>query len=79
MANTSSVLTKEEMIDLTDRQLPSKQIDWLKQNGWKYAVSASGRPKVSREYFSFKMGATVAEPSDIDQEPDFSHWTKSNK
>ncbi len=73
---TSSFMSKEELIELTDRQLPSKQIEWLKKNGWRYVVSAAGHPKVSREYFSFKMGTAVAEPTDLGQEPDFSHWTK---
>lgn len=71
---SNSFMTKEELIELTDRQLPSKQIDWLRKNAWKYAVSATGRPKVSREYFSFKMGTAIAEPKDLGQEPDFSHW-----
>lgn len=69
-------LTQDDLIELTDRQLPSKQIDWLKRNGWKYAVSAAGRPKVSREYFSFRMGAAVEEPKDHEQEPDYSGWIK---
>lgn len=77
MDTASSFLTREEMIELTDRQLPSKQIEWLKKNGWKHAVSAAGLPKVSREYFGFKMGTSVAEPTDLGQEPDFSHWEKS--
>lgn len=72
---SDSFLTKEELIELTDRQLPSKQIEWLKRNGWKYAVSAADRPKVSREYFDFRMGKAPDEPIDIErQEPNFSHW-----
>ncbi len=73
---TGSFLTKEELIDLTDRQLPSKQIEWLKKNGWKYAVSAAGRPKVSREYFSFRVGKTEEEPLNGETEPDFFGWMK---
>ncbi len=76
---TSSFLSKEELIELTDRQLPSKQIEWLKKNSWKYAISAACRPKVSRDYFNFKMGTAVAEPNDCAQEPDFSRWMKSEK
>lgn len=71
-------MTKEELIELTDRQLPSKQIEWLKRNGWKYAVSAAGRPKVSRDFFDFKMGRATDEPPDIAQEPDFSGWIKKH-
>lgn len=71
MSNT--YLTKDEMIELTDRQLPSKQIEWLKRNGWKFAVSAAGHPKVARTYHEFRLGTVEAEPQG-EEEPDFSHW-----
>lgn len=73
MSTPTIHLSAIELQDLTDRQLPSKQIAWLKENGWKFAVSAAGRPKVARVYYDFKMGAREQEP-DHDQEPDFSHW-----
>lgn len=76
---TDSFLTKEELIELTDRQMPGKQIEWLDKSGWKYVVSAAGRPKVSREFFRLKMGTAVAEPNDLGQEPDFSHWAKNGE
>lgn len=72
-------LTQNDLIELTDRQMPSKQIEWLKQNGWKFAVSAAGRPKVSREYFSFKMGIGTDEPKDSEIEPDWSSWDIRSK
>lgn len=73
MSNT--YLTKEEMIELTARQMPGKQIEWLKRNGWKFAVSAAGHPKVARTYHEFRLGTALIEP-DVEQEPDFSHWMK---
>ena len=77
MSIKSTYLRKDELIDLTDRQLPGKQIEWLKRNGWKFAISASGHPKVSREYHDFRLGTMENEPDDS-QEPDFSHWTVKN-
>lgn len=68
------VLTREELIELTDRQMPGKQIEWLKKNRWKYAVSAAGRPKVSRDYFNFRVGTAQEEPKEGAQEPDYSRW-----
>lgn len=75
MSNT--YLTKEEMIELTARQLPSKQIEWLKRNGWKFAVSAAGHPKVARTYHEFRLGMVATEPQGA-EEPDFSHWAKKS-
>jgi len=55
------------------------KIQCARTNSWKYAISAACRPKVSRDYFNFKMGTAVAEPNDCAQEPDFSRWMKSEK
>ncbi|WP_412479873.1 DUF4224 domain-containing protein [Azonexus sp. IMCC34839] len=74
MPNQGAHLTREEVRELTDRVLPGKQIEWLKQYGWKFAISAAGRPKIARTYYDFRMGAMENEPAN-DQEPDFSHWT----
>ena len=62
------LLTADELYELTDYQVPAKQIQWLQAHGWKYEVGASGRPKVSRSYAEQKLGMTHA------IEPDFSHF-----
>jgi len=41
-------LTIDEIIALTDRKQPSRQIEWLRQNGYPFEVGATGRPKVLR-------------------------------
>ena len=66
------LLTPQELFDLTDYQVPAKQIKWLQAHGWQFEVGASGRPKVSRSYFEQKMGATSTTI-----EPDFSFLTKA--
>ncbi|PKO49048.1 MAG: hypothetical protein CVU31_02710 [Betaproteobacteria bacterium HGW-Betaproteobacteria-4] len=73
----SSFLTTAEIADLTDRQLPSKQIAWLAENRWKFAVSAAGRPKVARSFYDFMLGTATKEP-DEQQEPDFSGWVNKH-
>jgi hypothetical protein len=77
MSSKTTYLRKDELVELTDRQLPGKQIEWLRSNGWKFAVSASGHPKVAREYHDYRLGTVEIEP-DESQEPDFSHWTKQH-
>lgn len=77
MSSTTTFLQPEELVDLTDRQLPSKQIDWLNKYGWKFAISAAGKPKVARSYYEFRLGNMETEPAH-EQEPDFSYWTTAN-
>ena len=67
-------LTPEELTELTDSRLRSKQVDWLNAHGWVYATSRLGKPKVLRAYAEHMLGLPTAAPqSQI--EPDFSHWT----
>ncbi|MFO6238996.1 DUF4224 domain-containing protein, partial [Pseudomonas aeruginosa] len=40
----SEFLSEEEVAELTGREYPSKQIEWLNRYGWKYAVTAANRP-----------------------------------
>ncbi|UCV02343.1 DUF4224 domain-containing protein [Dechloromonas denitrificans] len=77
MSSTTGFLKPAEIADLTDRQIPSKQIAWLRENRWKFAVSAAGRPKVSRAFYDFMLGTAETEP-ESQQEPDFSRWINSN-
>lgn len=71
--NSTTFLTVAELAELTDRQLPSKQIEWLEDFKWKFAISAAGRPKVSRSYYEHRLGALSAD-TDNHIEPDFSRW-----
>ena len=50
------ILTPDELVDLTDRPHPKRQIEWLTRRGWVFEVGASGRPKVSRAYAEQRMG-----------------------
>jgi hypothetical protein len=66
-------LTPEELAELTDSKVRGKQIEWLDQNGWVYATSRLGNPKVLRAYAEQRLGIASAAPS-AQTEPDFSHW-----
>lgn len=66
-------LTDAEIHDLTGYQLPSAQKRWLDKYGWKFEISAFGRPKVLRSYAEQRMGlASASTPAE--NQPDFSHW-----
>lgn len=69
---TSLCLTDEELQDLTDTPVRALQIKWLTANGWQFALSRLGKPKVARGYFERRMGV-VDKPNDAGQTaPD---WT----
>jgi hypothetical protein len=66
-------LTELEVLELTDRKMPSKQREWLNQHGWQFVVGASGRPKVSRAYAEDRLGGVTHKAS----APDFSAFQKT--
>ncbi len=51
----SIFLSDQEMEELTDRRLPGAQRKWLEARGWRFEVTASGKPKVARSEFEFRM------------------------
>jgi Domain of unknown function (DUF4224) len=71
MSNT--FLTPEELAELTESRLRSKQVDWLDRHGWVYVLSRLGNPRVLRAHAEIKMGLVSTMPS-AETEPDFSHW-----
>lgn len=56
-------LTHEELADLTDRQTPRAQMQWLAAHGYPFEVSAAGRPKVLRSVVQARLGDPEASPS----------------
>lgn len=50
-------LTPDDIAILTGRKQPKRQIAWLVENGWKFAVGADGLPKVAQSYAEERMGA----------------------
>lgn len=66
-------LTPDDLRELTDTPLKVLQIQWLDRNGWEYAVSRLGNPKVLRAYAEMRLGIGDSQPAK-QAEPDFSHW-----
>lgn len=50
-------LTQDELQELTAFKIPSKQIQWLKAEGFLFRVAADGHPRVLRSAVEELMGA----------------------
>jgi Domain of unknown function (DUF4224) len=53
-------LTAEELRELTGFARSANQLQWLRENGWKFAEDAQRRPKVARSYFELRLGSVTA-------------------
>jgi Domain of unknown function (DUF4224) len=51
-------LDDEELVTLTGFYRPSKQIEWLRHEGFEFRVSADGHPRVLREHVTKLMGGS---------------------
>lgn len=51
------LLSPQELRDLTDRARAADQIAWLRSRGWRFEVSATGRPKVAKAEYERRMVA----------------------
>lgn len=71
-----SLLSQDEIAELTDCKRPSDQIEWLRERHWKIEIGVTGRPKVDRsEYERHMIGGQHEEPK---KGPD-THWYGSPK
>ena len=55
MEMQSETLAEEEIAAITGYMIPSRQIEWLNKNGWKYVLTRSRRPVVGRVYAWMKL------------------------
>ena len=49
------ILTPEQLAELTDKKRPRDQISWLTEHGYRFEISALGRPKVLLKEVEGKM------------------------
>jgi len=49
------ILTPEQLAELTDKKRPKDQIAWLTEHGYRFEISAIGRPKVLLKEVERKM------------------------
>lgn len=52
----TTFLTHPEIIELTGFKKPSKQISWLRQQGFVFRVAADGYPRIDRSHYLKLMG-----------------------
>ena len=63
-------LTDAELFELTGRRQPKRQAVWLARNGWRFAVTDHGKPRIARAYWAKRLADdTTAGPVRV--EPDF--------
>lgn len=65
-----NLMTTEELANLTGFVRPSKQIEWLRAEGFTFRVGADGHPKVATEHCLKLLGA--AESGRRKTEPNWS-------
>lgn len=66
-------MTETELYDLTGYKSPSAQVRWLKAHAWKFVLTCTGKPRVSRTYCEQKLGVKRA-----DAEDDQPNWNALN-
>ncbi len=55
-------LDETEVLDLTGYARPTKQIEWLRREGFAFRVAADGHPRVLRAHVFRLMGAQETAP-----------------
>lgn len=58
----SLCLTAVELEELTGCKYSSRQIEWLRSNGFQFRVAATGAPRVDRSHYLKMMGGTSEAP-----------------
>lgn len=73
-----SLLTPDELHELTDCKRPAAQIEWLRARSWVFEVGDTGRPKVDREEYERHMiGGRKQQPQK--KGPDISWYGSQTK
>lgn len=65
------ILTDSYLQELTGYARPSKQIEWLRREGFTFRIAGDGHPRVDFDHYQKMMGA-VSGSARKRTEPDFS-------
>lgn len=75
------LLTESELFNLTGYERFADQRKWLSARGWRYEITANGRPSVSRAYAEKQLGLEpvhiLAESKRRDWKPNISAIKKA--
>lgn len=69
-------LTAEQVQELTGYKVGHYQAQWLKEHGYPYELTISGKPRVLRAFVEKRLGLASVKPT-TQTEPDFSSWKKA--
>lgn len=69
----SLFLSRDELMDLTERKQRAKVAEWLTENGYRFDVAADGWPKVLRSALESRL-ASNRKRQPTRHEPDFSAY-----
>lgn len=72
-------LTRDELIEISDRKQRAKVAEWLTANGYRFDVAADGWPRVLRAAVEAKLMPTSGKRTIQRKEPDFSAYGTSTK
>jgi hypothetical protein len=65
-----TLLTPEQLFELTGYKRGAEQIRWLKENHFKFRLDRLGKPRVDLAHYAAKMGAG-ATPAELSSGPNW--------
>lgn len=72
-------LTRDELMDLTERKRRAKVAEWLTENGYRFDVAADGWPKVLRSALESRLSPSRGKRTAARNEPDFTAYASPKK
>jgi len=72
-------LTRDELMDLTERKRRAKVAEWLLENGYRFDVAADGWPKVLRSALESRLSPSRGKRPTARNEPDFTAYASPSK
>jgi hypothetical protein len=71
----SLTLDNSELRELTGKRRPTSIVQWLRQNGFTFRISADGYPRVDRQHYLKMMGGETLQ-NKRRREPNFDAMQK---
>lgn len=59
----SDFLSPGTLTELTGTPQKSRQLEWLRKNGWRFAQDRFGAPKVAKAYYERRMVGVEQSPA----------------
>jgi hypothetical protein len=72
----SMFISSNELAELTGYKVGFYQAQWLKDHGYPYELTISGKPRVLRAFVEKRLGLASVIPKS-QTEPDFSSWKRA--